>query len=61
MSYRGSQEKNTFYIESKFNYNFSKDYNNPTYDVFDEKKLDEIVENIYKEAVVYLDIIIKKM
>ena len=55
------KEKNTFYIESKFNYNFSKDYNNPTYDVFDEKKLDEIVENIYKEAVVYLDIIIKKM
>ena len=50
-----------FYIESKFNYNFSKDYNNPTYDVFDEKKLDEIVENIYKEAVVYLDIIIKKI
>ncbi len=37
--------------------NFSKDYNNPTYDVFDNKKLDEIVDYIYKETIAYINII----
>ena len=39
--------------------NFSKDYANPTYDVFDGEKLDEIVDKIYEEIVYYMDIIIK--
>ncbi len=37
--------------------NFSKDYNNPTYDVFDNKKLYEIVDYIYKETIAYINII----
>ncbi|OCL88835.1 hypothetical protein AAX26_00529 [Aliarcobacter thereius] len=48
----------TFYKESKYKYNFSKDSKNPTYDVFDDEKLDEIVKFIFKEAKSYLDTII---
>ena len=48
----------TFYKESKYKYNFSKDSKNPTYDIFDDEKLDEIVEFIFKEAKSYLDSII---
>ena len=48
----------TYWKESKYKYNFSKDTENPIYDVFDDEKLNEIVEFIFKEAKSYLDTII---
>lgn len=41
--------------------NFCKDYEEPTYDIFDDKKLNEIVENIYNEIKSYMDIIVKEL
>ena len=48
----------TYWKESKYKYNFSKDTENPIYDIFDNKELNEIVEFIFKEAKSYLDTII---
>ena len=53
-----NQENETYWKESKYKYNFSKDTENPIYDVFDDEKLNEIVEFIFKEAKSYLDTII---
>lgn len=47
--------------ETKYKLNFSKDYKEPTYDIFDDKELDEIVENIYNEIKNYMDIIVKEL
>lgn len=47
--------------ESKYKLNFCKDYDKPTYDIFDDKKLDEIVENIFNEIKSYMDIIVKEL
>ena len=47
--------------ESKYKLNFCKDFKEPTYDIFDDKKLNEIVENIYNEIKNYMDIIIKEL
>lgn len=47
--------------ETKYKLNFCKDYENPTYDIFDNDKLDEIVENIFKEIKSYMDIIVKEL
>ena len=47
--------------ESKSKLNFCKDYDKPTYDIFDDKKLDEIVENIFNEIKSYMDIIVKEL
>jgi hypothetical protein len=44
---------------SKYQVNFSKDYINPTYDIFDDKKLEEIVKNVAKEVESYMDKIIQ--
>ena len=52
---------NERYTTTKYNYNFSKDYDEPTYDIFDDKKLDEIVENIFNEIKSYMDIIVKEL
>ena len=54
---------NERYTPTKYdNYNFCKDYEKePTYDIFDDKKLDEIVENIYYEIKSYMDIIVKEL
>lgn len=42
--------------------NFCKDYKEePTYDIFDNDKLDEIVENIYNEIKSYMDIIVEEL
>jgi hypothetical protein len=54
---------NERYTTTKYkneNYNFYKDYSEPTYDIFDDKKLDKIVENIYNETVRYMDKIIEE-
>lgn len=53
--------KNARYSETKYTLNFCKDYEEPTYDVFDDKKLDEIVENIFNEIKSYMDIIVKEL
>lgn len=53
--------KNARYCESKYTLNFCKDYDEPTYDIFDDKKLDEIVENIFNEIKSYMDIIVKEL
>lgn len=45
---------------SNMELNFSKDYN-PTYNIFDDEKLDKIVEYIYNEIKFYMDIIIKEL
>lgn len=48
--------------ETKFKLNFCKDYKEePTYDIFDNEKLDEIVENIFNEIKSYMDIIVKEL
>lgn len=47
-------EENERYITSKYKYNFSKDYDDPTYDIFDSDKLEQIVEDIYQEVVGYM-------
>lgn len=52
---------NERYTTTKYNYNFSKDYDEPTYDIFDNNKLDEIVENIYNEIKSYMDIIVEEL
>jgi len=44
---------------SKYSVNFSKNYSMPTYDIFDDKKLEEIVENVAKEIESYMDKIIQ--
>jgi len=44
---------------SKYQVNFSKDYNTPTYDIFDDKKFEEIVKNVAKEVEGYMDTIIQ--
>lgn len=44
---------------SKYEVNFSKDYNAPTYDIFSDKMLEEIVENVAKEVESYMDKIIQ--
>ncbi|MCT7549976.1 PD-(D/E)XK nuclease family protein [Aliarcobacter butzleri] len=50
------------YRDSNIKLNFFKDYKEePTYDIFDDKKLDEIVENIYNEIKSYMDIIVKEL
>ena len=46
------------YLRSNIKLNFSKDYDEPTYDIFDDKKLDEIVENIYNEIKSYMNILV---
>lgn len=53
--------KNARYCESKYALNFCKDYEEPTYDIFDNDKLDKIVENIYNEIKSYMDIIVKEL
>ena len=55
---------NRKYGEAKWEYannkiNFSKDYHSPTYDIFDDKKLEEIVKNVAKELEGYMDTIIQ--
>ena len=52
---------NERYTTTKYDYNFSKDYYEPTYDIFDDKKLDEIVENIFNEIKSYMDIIVEEL
>ncbi len=47
--------------ETKYKLNFCKDYKEPTYDIFDDNKLDEIVENIYNEIKSYMDIIVEEL
>lgn len=41
--------------------NFCKDYEEPTYNIFDNEKLDEIVENIFNEIKSYMNIIVKEL
>lgn len=55
------KQKNIRWINSNIKLNFSKDYEKPTYNIFDDKKLDEIVENIYNEIKSYMDIIVKEL
>ncbi len=53
---------NERYTPTKYDdYNFCKDYEKPTYEIFDDKKLDEIIENIYYEIKSYMDIIVKEL
>ena len=54
-------DKEMKFKESKSKLNFCKDYDKPTYDIFDDKKLDEIVENIFNEIKSYMDIIVKEL
>lgn len=50
------------YKDSNIKLNFCKDYKEePTYDIFDDKKLDEIVENIFNEIKSYMNIIVKEL
>ena len=49
----------TYWKESKYKYNFSKDTENPIYDIFDNKELNNIVKKIFEESVGYIDTIIK--
>lgn len=56
-----SKFKNARYCDSKYPLNFCKDYDEPTYDIFDDKKLKEIVKKIYKEIESYMNIIIKEL
>ena len=42
-----------------YKYNFSKDTENPIYDIFDNKELNNIVKKIFEESVGYIDTIIK--
>lgn len=57
------QENNEYTIykhtSQKNGLNFSKDSESPTYDVFDDEKLEQIVDYIYNEIVGYMDTIIK--
>jgi hypothetical protein len=55
------REKELRYRDSNIKLNFCKDYDEPTYDIFDNKKLDEIVENIYNEIKSYMDIIVEEL
>lgn len=48
----------TYWKESKYKYNFSKDTENPIYDIFDNKELNNIVKKIFEESVGYIDTII---
>ena len=52
---------NQRYVTTKYDYNFSKDFHKPTYNIFDNEKLDEIVENIFDEIKSYMDIIVKEL
>jgi hypothetical protein len=57
-----SKEGKIRYSRSNVKLNFCKDYEEePTYDIFDDKKLDEIVENIFNEIKTYMDIIVKEL
>lgn len=58
-SFRGIP--NGRFTTTEYRYNFCKDYADPTYDIFDDKKLDKIVENIYYEIKSYMDIIVKEL
>ena len=49
------------YKETKHKLNFCKDYDDPTYDIFDDKRLDGIVEKIQEEIESYMNIIIKEL
>lgn len=49
----------TYWKESKYKYNFSKDTENQIYDIFDNKELNNIVKKIFEESVGYIDTIIK--
>ena len=49
----------TYWKESKYKYNFSTDTENPIYDIFDNKELNNIVKKIFEESVGYIDTIIK--
>ena len=42
------------YTVSKYGYSFSNNCSNPTYDIFDSKKLDIIIENMFEEVIDYL-------
>lgn len=56
-----TKSKDYSLINSNLKLNFCKDYENPTYDIFDNDKLDEIVENIFNEIKTYMDIIVKEL
>lgn len=49
------------YLRSDIKLNFCKDYEEPTYDIFDDKKLDKIVDNIHDEIKSYMNIVIKEL
>jgi hypothetical protein len=59
IEFKESRHIPIYYKSSQFKYNFSKDSENPTYNVFDDKLLDEIVNKIYEEIVYYMDKIIE--
>ncbi|QKF77625.1 PD-(D/E)XK nuclease family protein [Arcobacter defluvii] len=56
-----TKSRNYSWINSNLKLNFCKDYEEPTYDIFDNNKLDEIVENIFNEIKSYMDIIVKEL
>ena len=56
-----TKSKDYSWINSNRKLNFCKDYDDPTYDIFDDGKLDEIVQKIYKEIESYMNIIIKEL
>ena len=49
-----SDSENQKYIVSKYGYSFSNNCSNPTYDIFDSKKLDTIIDNVFEELIDYL-------
>lgn len=59
LNFRKSRDRRWIDTKIENGLNFSKDYANPTYDIFDDEKLEKIVEKIYEEIVYYMDKIIK--
>ena len=55
------QNENAKWKTSNKELNFCKDSPAPTYDIFNNEKLDEIVEYIYNEIITYMDIIVKEL
>lgn len=49
------------WINSKHEISFSTTLDNPTYDIFNDKKLEDTVENIFQETISYFEKIVKAL
>lgn len=49
------------WINSKHKISFSTIFDNPTYDIFNDKKLEDTVENIFQETISYFEKIVKAL